>query len=284
MTLTRASPGFDPALDSPDPGKKAPDQAYSDLLLDFPLASGPETMVSREIGYVMQTDERFKVSLPQLTRFPDVKAMGSVNRDLAKELDKTRLGAAFCLQGVDFRGGEWDEKLQVAASDVVLSIVRETSYFCGGPHPDAATEPLVYDMRTGRTLDLKDLFRVQASSAILRDGIVPPGPTHALMLRLYRQHSPKSHEGCDKSVITGGITIKMYFDQSGLVIVPELAYASRVCGPKTRIPYEELRPFFIAASMPFSGNHLQYPTKFTIVPFTVLPRGALRAKAIGKLQ
>lgn len=166
-------------------------------------------------------------------------------------------GATAAIDGV-YHGTIGNQRivLEIGATDSHLSIVQETSYFCGGPHPDASTEPLVYDMRTGRTLDLEDLFRVQESSAILRDGVVPPGPTHSLLLRLYQQRSAKSYGECDKSDITGDITIKMYFDQSGLVIVPELAYAASVCGPKTTIPCEELRPLLIAASMPFSGQKL----------------------------
>src|SRR5262249_59422815 len=72
ITLARVSNGFDPGLDSSDPNK-APDKAYYDLLLDFALRSGPDTIVGREAAYVVQTDERFKVALPRLTHFPDAK-------------------------------------------------------------------------------------------------------------------------------------------------------------------------------------------------------------------
>src|SRR5262249_15613582 len=182
ITLARVSNGFDSGLDLHNPDK-APDKAYYDLLLDFPLRSGPQTMVKREAGYLVQRDKRFKVALPRLTHFPDGKVMNRVNLDLAQKFARARLDAASCLQGMNFRAGTWDEERRVAAfSEVVLSIVRETSYYCGGAHPDGTTEAFVYDMRTGSVLDLKDYFKAQDTSAILEDGEVPDGPTHDLLI------------------------------------------------------------------------------------------------------
>jgi len=244
VSLTRVSNGFDSGLSSSEPERRAPDQAYYDLLLDFPLQTSAEIRVSEGAGYVMQTDERFKVSLPHLTRFPDVKVMDRVNGGLARRFKRARLDASFCLQGIDFRGGEWEQKLRVAVfTDTVLSIVQESSYYCGGPHPDAVTEPLVYDMRTGRLIDLKDIFRVQHESAILEDGVVPAGPAHSLLLKLYRRHYVKPSDECEMEDFNSDTTVKMYFDQGGLVIIPELSHADRGCGPEVEIPYQELRPF-----------------------------------------
>ncbi|HEY6251484.1 MAG TPA: hypothetical protein VI685_16115 [Candidatus Angelobacter sp.] len=242
ISLTRVSTGFDPGLSSADPAGHAPDRAYYDLLLDFPLRTSTEVRVNERIGYIMQTDERFKISLPHLTTYPDVTIMDRVNQDLSRHLERARLDAAFCLQGIDFRGGEWEQKLRVAAfTDTILSIVQESSYYCGGPHSDVVTEPLAYDMRTGRVLDLKDIFRVQHESAILEHGVVPAGPVHSLLLQLYRSRYVKSSDECDAEDFNSDTTLKMYFDQRGLVIIPELSHADQGCGPKVEIPHEELR-------------------------------------------
>lgn len=249
ITLGRVSHDIDPGLDLGD-RDEARDKAYYGLLLDFPLRSGPETMVSRQAGYVAQADERFKVSLPHLTHFPNEKVMNRVNLDLARELAGSRVAAARTLQGLNFTGGDWEEHMRVAAfSDVVLSIVRSLSYYSGGAnHPNGGIDALVYDMRTGAVLDLKDFFEAQDTSAILHNGVVPKGPTHDLLVEFYKRHYAKPRD-CDTSGeftvddFTSDTTLRMYFDHIGLVIAPELAHAIAGCGPEVTIPYQELRPF-----------------------------------------
>jgi hypothetical protein len=241
--LTRVSRGFDPGLSTSDSNRHAPDQAYYELLLDFPLRTTSEVKVSQGAGYVVETDPRFKVSLPHLIDFPDPNITDRINRDLSRRLEKARLEAAFCLQGIDFRGGEWNENLRVARFRDTLSIVREVFYSCGGLHPDAVTEPLVYDLQTGRLLDLKDFFRVQPESAVLEDGVVPAGPVHSLLLSLYRRHYVKPSDECETENFNSDTTLKMYFDQRGLVIVPELSHVDQGCGPKIAVSYQELRPY-----------------------------------------
>lgn len=245
ISLTRVSHGFDPGLGSLGlADNPTPDQAYYDLLLDFPLQTGPEIPAGEWGAYVMQTDERFKVVLPHLTRFPDKQVMSRVNQDLAARLKGGRLAAADCLQGLDFNSGSWDEEVHVGVfTERILSIVRDEEYFCGGAHPDGGPDPILYDMRTGRDLDMKDVFKVQETSATLEYGSVPQGATHSLLLGLYKKHYVRPDSECDENEIGDDTAIKMYFDQTGLVIAPELSHATRGCGPAITIPYPELRPF-----------------------------------------
>jgi hypothetical protein len=81
IQLNRVSSGFDPDLaDNTEEGKSAPDQAYYDLLLDFPLTTSPETTTKSGYAYLMAEDSRFKTGLPRLTMFPDTAAMTNVNK------------------------------------------------------------------------------------------------------------------------------------------------------------------------------------------------------------
>jgi hypothetical protein len=109
------------------------------------------------------------------------------------------------------------------------------------------TEAFVYDLRTGAVLDLKDFFQAQDRSAILEGGAVPDGPTHDLLIKLYRRRWARPRDlkadECGVDDFTSDTTLKIYFDHAGLVIVPELAHAIAGCGPRVTIPYQELRPF-----------------------------------------
>jgi hypothetical protein len=219
-----------------------PEQAGSDDLKknDSSLTHGPEVRVSSGISYAMWKDEHLGIGLPHITRFPDAGVMTKVNEELGLELQNRREMVADCLDTTDGGGRSWDEQVSVSLfTPDILSIVRRSDYYCGGAHPDTALEPLVYDLHTGKTLDLKNVFKVQQESAPLTDGTVPDGPGHALLLQLFLRHF-KPQEGC-ADVIGSDTTLKIFFTERGLTIASELGHAVQACGDEILIPYSELR-------------------------------------------
>lgn len=147
ITLTRVSKGLDPEW---DPANNPPNQPYYNLLLDFPLQTGPEIRVNKKIAYEVQSDPRFQIGMPRLTRFPDATVMLKVNEDLAQELDKERVWISDCQEGQEQSG--YEEKIHMTAlNSRVLSVVKEKLfYYCGGAHPDHETDTWTYDMKTGK--------------------------------------------------------------------------------------------------------------------------------------
>lgn len=149
--LTRISSGFDPRMQWRR-DTEAPDQAYYNLLLDFPLQQGTEVHVTDEISYAIWTDSRSKVSLPRLARFPDKRVLEKVNADLIRELNNARLGAHECrwnqLDSVDgyYQNGE---HVVVLTRDT-LRISRSLKT-CNDRLPPAP-EILAYDLHTGERL------------------------------------------------------------------------------------------------------------------------------------
>ena len=210
--------------------------------LKSPLAHGPEIRVSSQIGYSMWKDKHLGVSLPHITRFPDSVVMMKVNEELGRELEKRRGTVAECLEEIDSGDRSWDEQVSVLLFTAdVLSIVRRSDYYCGGNHPNTALEPLVYDLHTGKTLDLKDVFKAQEESALLSDGTVPDGPTHRLLFQLFLRHH-KIQEGCSDVEYRPETTLKIFFTGQGLVVAPELPHVIQACGEEILIPYKEMRP------------------------------------------
>jgi hypothetical protein len=118
--------------------------------------------------------------------------------------------------------------------------------------PTNALEPLVYDLHTGKTLDLKDVFEVQKESAPLADGTVPDGPSHRLLFQLFLSHY-KTEEGC-ADVMYPETTLKMFSTDRGLVIAPELAHVVQACGEEILIPYAELRTH-LKSRWRFASSH-----------------------------
>ncbi|HEY6968306.1 MAG TPA: hypothetical protein VJA94_03810 [Candidatus Angelobacter sp.] len=209
--------------------------------LKSPLSKGPEIRVSSGIGYAMWKDKRLGVGLPHITRFPDTGVMIKVNEELGRELQKRRETVAECLEETDSRGRSWEEQVSVSLfSADVLSIVRRSDYYCGGNHPNTVLEPLVYDLHTGKTLDLQDVFEGQKESAPLVDGTVPDGPSHRLLLQLFLRHH-KIQEGCADVEYPPETALKIFFTARGLVVAPELPHVIQACGEEILIPYAELR-------------------------------------------
>lgn len=147
ITLMRVSKGLHPGW---DPANNPPDRAYYNLLLDFPLQTGPEIRVNKKIAYEVQSDPRFEIGMPRLTRFPDATVMLKVNEDLAQELDKERIWISDCQEGQEQSG--YEEKIHVTPLNTrVLRVVKEKLfYYCGGAHPDHETDMWTYDMKTGK--------------------------------------------------------------------------------------------------------------------------------------
>src|ERR1700746_2546185 len=124
--------------------------------LKSPLTHGPKISVSSEIGYAMWKNNRLGVGLPHITRFPNPGVMMRVNEELGRELQKRREAVVECMDEHDSPGWSWEEEVSVSLfSTDVLSVVRRSDYYCGGNHPNTALEPLVYDLHTGKTLDLR---------------------------------------------------------------------------------------------------------------------------------
>jgi hypothetical protein len=253
IQLKRVSSGFDPDLaDTTEEGKSAPDQAYYDLLLDFPLTTSPETTTKSGYAYLMAEDSRFKTGLPRLTMFPDTAAMTSVNKLLETQMTKYRLEAAACLQGVAFNGGDFAVATKVELfSRHLLSVTREGMIFCGGAHPEDAKYVNTYDLDTGTETSVGDLLVREMDGkaiekAIGTEQISGKEAVERLMAELYLHHAQPNKDcrdviGRDETHAPSFSTTQ-YLSGRGLVVNADLPYAVLACAGPVVIPYGELRP------------------------------------------
>jgi hypothetical protein len=267
VQLKRISSGFDSAFDpfvSEAEIASAPDHAYYDLLMDFPLTAGPEVLAKSGFAYLMVADSRFKVSMPRITRFPDRSAMTKVNNALEKELAHHRLRAAECLQGLDFNGEEFDVVATVELfTRHLLSVVRQGNSFCGGAHPNHEMYVNTYNLDSGVESSVEDLLDGEMDSAAIRKLIgsaegVGKEAISRLVAELYFQRYEPNTEDC-RDVIRrnendGALAFAtlQYFSDHGLVVTPELPHVAMACADPVVIPYREFRPFLRKNSQLFS--------------------------------
>jgi hypothetical protein len=152
ISLKRVSKGFDPNFDWEYNFGHLVNQEYYDLLLDFPIKNGPEVRVNRRIAYIVQTDPRFDVKMPHITRFPNKAIMEEVNAELQIRLKYRRLWAANCAEADFHLPGGVGETLHVVLTRNILRMRRESAYICGWPAPKSDVETVTFNMRTGKNL------------------------------------------------------------------------------------------------------------------------------------
>jgi hypothetical protein len=258
VSLRRISHEFHSESEMAEPG------LYEQLLLDFPLASGPEIKVNEEIGYEMQSDSRFKVSRPRLMRFPDSAVMTRINREMAGELKEDRLHAAANLSEAQFGaalGGFYDEKVTVTfLPPYILSILVYRSWFWGGAHPNIDYYVDNYDLRAGKRFDLNSAFKT-AGGGTAEEQLAE------VLAKLYMRHyvnppplsAPEDCSQVLRRIISDHQTLVEWFSpqkvtlflaQDGLVVFPASPYAYIGCSSDNPIPYNELTPF-VRKNTPF---------------------------------
>lgn len=75
------------------------------------------------------------------------------------------------LGGARNSGAEYDQTVTPRLiNDKVLSASVNTSFYCGGAHPDFGDSPINLDVKTGKELNLEDVFWLgNANAALIRD-------------------------------------------------------------------------------------------------------------------
>lgn len=252
IELKRVSSGFDPDLgENTEEGKSAPDQAYYDLLLDFPLTTSPETTTTGGYAYMIAEDPRLKTGLPRLTKFPDPAAITKINKLLETEMTKYRLEAAACLQGAGFNGGDFAVATKVELfSRHLLSVTRAGMIFCGGAHPDDAGYVNTYDLDSGTETSVDDLLAREMDAkaiekAIGTEQISGKEAVARLMAELYLRHAQPDKDcrdviGRDEETHAPAFSTTQYLSVRGLVVNADLPVLA--CAGPVVIPYGELRP------------------------------------------
>ncbi len=277
LSLTRVSKGFDPRFGEGN-SKSVPDQAYYDLLLDFPLHDRPEVSINDEIAYTMRDDPRFKsVSVPQLTRFPDAKVIAKVNQSLTERLRKLRLSAAQYIQGEGFMGGDFQSQDRITfLTRDLLNVVGGSSYYSAGmAHPEySGLDVLTYDLHTGESFDFTKYFEEQIDPAFLKkyteatekngkgdsgdqDSATPAG---LLVVDLYLRYYAPSAENAEQCSRLMAPESKEWManelgplwpEATGLVISQSpdaLSHVAIVCARDVVVPYSEVLPLLMKDS------------------------------------
>lgn len=263
ILLKRISSGFNPRfaeIVGDSSGAPAPDQAYYDQLLDFPLTTGSQVTTKAGYAYAMLTDPRFNVSMPRITRFDHPAAMEEVNKLLEQEFRKYRLLAAECLSNRSFGENEFSLDTRVDLfNGHLLTVVREGDSFCGGAHPNYDLYVNIYDLDSHAETSVVDLLVNEIDPEAIKNlpgrkenaatNLSAKDVVSRFLVELYIQRYKAEDEDC-REVIHGNdadespnLITTQYFSDRGLVVNADLPHVAQVCANPVVIPYGELRHF-----------------------------------------
>jgi hypothetical protein len=130
-----------------------------------------------------------------------------------------------------------------------LVATRQSDSYCGGAHPDEASEPLLFDLSTGRPVDLHDWLNAKA---IKRERF-GSGADEAKELTpefrsvLLARWKPADTECGDPVREADFWTIEL--TRTGLVFRPELAHVVQACADDVALPFARLRPYLSAEGL-----------------------------------
>jgi hypothetical protein len=229
-------------------------RAYDYLKFDLPLqASAIKRYGSKRIQWL--TEPKSQLRFPRLLGNNTTR----INQALEKQQLSTALEAFECAGyggGPGF--GTWEQNIEIGLlTSRVLSLDIHAWVNCGGAHPEGFPDSLTFDLQTGTTLRLEDLWRVvkippevklstdnDAYSAYLNNrGIALRRLAIKANPQLALENSSDT-AGCyslDEEFVYAG----WYLTPKGLVLQYDFPHANDVCESVIQpvIPYSFLKPY-----------------------------------------
>jgi hypothetical protein len=172
---------------------------------------------------------KYDVAWVRLTeRFPDAAVRARVNRDLEREAR-----SHICRAG-DGRHLEAEFSMEVSyRSTRLLGVSTMEFVFCGGAYPTHGTRGLMYDLRTGRRLEVEQEVADSAAFARFRDARVEAA-------------RPDDAEDCPHA---GEYWSYIYILKPGnLSVTQDFPNMIKACAHETLIPHADLIPYLKPAS------------------------------------
>lgn len=174
-------------------------------------------------------------------------AIAAINRRLREPFDKSDEGWKWCLRNAGAWGGNYQD--EVGARLVTarwLSVMSSNESDCGGAHPNNSNQPILFDRRNGRTVDLYSWIGSASSNRENVEGYSETidtlrGKLLGLVLVLHPRAS-ESEEDCGGVVKTAS-SWTLELKGEGIGFTPDLPRVVMACGDEVILPWDKLAPF-----------------------------------------
>lgn len=190
----------------------------------------------------------------RITAGPDKAIVKKINNLLYSQLIDNAEGYCTCTNS--YRTSEFSSALTYFfINDHVMSVVTETAFDCGGPHPDESTNDCNINLDDGRQLALADLLlfhdRPDADSAAILT-VDNAGSITELLTALYpgQMVAQKTDQQCDYTDDMVWEYCAWYFKNEGVGFDPSFQHVAIECSDEewSVIPYNILKKHLNPAS------------------------------------
>lgn len=173
----------------------------------------------------------FEVSYPRLVGLPDREAAERVNRAIEHEATTPS-----CEPGT-LSDWSWEGTVTHLDARFLALRVAVSSYCTGAAYPNEFFAGMVFDLTTGRSIDLAAILRRDDAS-------------RARLAELLARHLPSGlDEECrqpwEEFVAAPGDQFSYWLDHGGLVIEPSFIHALAACTDEITLSTSELRPLLV---------------------------------------
>ena len=250
-----------------------PVEAYDDPKLDRHVHAGP-VETAGPVSYRMMSDDS-GLKAPYLASAPDAGAMAVANTGLRRGLIQMTVSHLECRRagfryGQTLADNDWGTpKYEVSVSYISSTLFQITDHgetYCGGPHRHQFYRHRLYDLTTGKRLDLNavlDLYSVDKA------GKVTPSDAYRALAARFSATSPYALAATAKGeclLPAGGVA---YYDawlgEDGLVFGRHgqddgLEAGTGACfGDYFRVPWADLVPLWRKGARRYFGDRVKAP-------------------------
>lgn len=248
-----------------------PVEAYDDPKLDRHVHAGPVVRAG-PLGYRMMSDDS-GLSAPYLSSAPDVVAMGVANTALRRGLIQMTVSHLECRRagfryGETLAGNDWGTpKYDVAVTYTSASLFQITDRgesYCGGPHRHQFYRHRLYDLTTGKRMDLNAVFDLYS---VDKAGKVTPSEAYRTIAAGFAAASPYALTTGSACLLpaAGAAYYDAWLDDRGLVFGRQGqddgmdAGAGACFGDYFRVPWSDLGPLVRKGARRYFGDVIHAP-------------------------
>lgn len=216
--------------------------------------AGPDAQAAERVVAVRPASlARDVAAYPQILS-PVDDAETAINQAL-KKLDATVVKArAECLRQ-NPKSSDWTRNIDVPMRGPrYLSYVVTDNAFCGGAHPNVGDMAIVYDLRTGKPIDMSQILPAKLLGKLAlaggMDGTrtiqLTSEPLMKLYQQLYRQPRQEDDKECADAISMSGDEIPPFVawldaGTGGVGLLPDLPHVIQACADPVVIPVATLR-------------------------------------------
>ncbi len=249
-----------------------PVEAYDDPKLDRHVHAGA-SIAAGPVSYRMMSDDS-GMKAPYLSSAPDAAAMAAANTGLRRGLIQMTVSHLECRRagfryGKTLTDNDWGTpKYEVNvsfASTTLFQVTDQGESYCGGPHRHQFYRHRLYDLTTGKRLDLNAVFDLYS---VDKAGKVTPSEAYRTMATGFSAVSPWALPAATRAdcllAADGGAYYDAWLDDLGLVFgrhgQDDGMDGSGVCfGDYFRVPWADLGPLWRKAARRYFGTVARAP-------------------------